>query len=108
MFLNYRVLKKYFNLRKDIDQFVRDNRVGANAYHLTCVAMFDRNLKRFPRVTYQCQRTSSFSLFFSSKDSMCSTPEVLEVYQEEENVADIEELWCHYQEPEYWYISIIY
>ena len=52
--------------------------------------------------------TLSFSLFFSSKDSTCSTPEVPEVEKEEEEVADTEELWCHCQEPEYGYISIIY
>ena len=28
--------------------------------------------------------------------------------KEEEEVADTEELWCHCQEPEYGYISIIY
>ena len=48
-----KLLKKYPNLGKDIDQFVRDNRVGADAWRRTGVATFDGNLKRGPRVTYQ-------------------------------------------------------
>ena len=46
-----KLLKKYPNLGKDIDQFVRDNRVGADAWRRTGVATFDGNLKRGPRVT---------------------------------------------------------
>ena len=48
-----KLLKKYSNLGKDIDQFVRDNRVGADAWRQTGVATFDGNLKRGPRATYQ-------------------------------------------------------
>ena len=49
-----KLLKKYPNLGKDIDHFVRDNRVGADTWRRTGVARFDGNLKRGPRVTYQC------------------------------------------------------
>ena len=48
-----KLLKKYPNLGKDIDHFVRDNRVGADTWRRTGVARFDGNLKRGPRVTYQ-------------------------------------------------------
>ena len=48
-----KLLKKYPNLGKGIDQFVRDNRVGADAWCRTGVATFDGNLKRGPRVKYQ-------------------------------------------------------
>ncbi len=38
---------------KDIEAFVKENRIGADAWRRTGVATFDGNLKRGPRVTYQ-------------------------------------------------------
>lgn len=48
-----KLLKKFPNLGKDIEEFVKDNRIGADAWRRTGVATFDGNLKRGPRVTYQ-------------------------------------------------------
>lgn len=48
-----KLLKKYPNLGKDIEAFVRDNRVGADAWRRTGVATFDGNLKSGQKVTYQ-------------------------------------------------------
>ena len=46
-------LLKKSNLGKDIEEFVKENRIGADAWHPTGVAIFDGNLKTGPRVTYQ-------------------------------------------------------
>jgi hypothetical protein len=40
-------------LGKDIEAFVKENRIGAGVWRRTGVATFDRNLKRGPHVTYQ-------------------------------------------------------
>jgi len=48
-----KLLKNFPNLGKDIDEFVRDNRVGADAWRRTGVATFDGNLKSGNKVTYQ-------------------------------------------------------
>ena len=64
-----RLLKEFLNLRKNIGDFVQDNRVGADAWRRTGVATFDGNMKSGPRVTYQrikehlerkCQRKFSY------------------------------------------------
>ena len=48
-----KLLRKYPNLGKDIESFVRDNRVGADAWRRTGVATFDGYEKKGPRVTYK-------------------------------------------------------
>ena len=64
-----RLLKEFLNLRKNIEDFVQDIRVGADAWRRTGVATFDGNMKSGPRVTYQrikehlerkCQRKFSY------------------------------------------------
>ena len=50
---NLRDPNKYPNLGKDIESFVRDNRVGADAWRRTGVATFDGYEKKGPRVTYK-------------------------------------------------------
>lgn len=47
-----KLLKKYPNLGKDIEEFVHENRVGADAWCRTGVATFDGNIKSGRRVTY--------------------------------------------------------
>lgn len=48
-----KLLKKNPNLGKDIEEFVHENRVGADAWHRTGVATFDGNIKSGRRVTYR-------------------------------------------------------
>ena len=47
-----KLLKKYPNLGKDIENFVHENRIGADAWRRTGVATFDGNIKSGRRVTY--------------------------------------------------------
>lgn len=47
-----KLLKKYPNLGKDIESFVHENRIGADAWRRTGVATFDGNIKSGRRVTY--------------------------------------------------------
>ena len=46
-----KLLKQFPNLGKDIDDFVHENRIGADAWRRTGVATFDGNVKSGPRVT---------------------------------------------------------
>ena len=46
-----KLLKEYPNLGKDIEQFVHENCVGADAWRRTEVATFDGNIKSGKRVT---------------------------------------------------------
>jgi hypothetical protein len=48
-----RLLKQFPNLGKDIDDFVHENQIGADAWRRTGVATFDGNVKSGPRVTYR-------------------------------------------------------
>lgn len=48
-----KLLKKYPNIGNDIDSFVKENRVGADAWRRTGVATFDAYDKKGPRVTYK-------------------------------------------------------
>jgi len=47
-----KLLKKYPKLGKDIEEFVHENRVGADAWRRTGIATFDGNIKSGRRVTY--------------------------------------------------------
>lgn len=47
-----KLIRKYPNLGKDIEEFVHDNRIGADAWRRTGVATFDGNIKTGRRVTY--------------------------------------------------------
>lgn len=48
-----KLLKQFPNLGKDIEDFVHENRIGADAWRRTGVATFDGNVKNGPRVTYR-------------------------------------------------------
>ena len=48
-----KLLKQFPNLGKDIEDFVHENRIGADAWRRTGVATFDGNVKSGPRVTYR-------------------------------------------------------
>ena len=48
-----KLLKQFLNLGKDIEDFVRENRIGADAWRRTGVATFDGNVKSGPCVTYR-------------------------------------------------------
>ena len=48
-----RILKRFPNIGKDIEEFVRTRRVGADAWRRTGVLTFDGNVKRGPKVTYK-------------------------------------------------------
>lgn len=48
-----KLLKEFPNLGKDIEDFVQENRIGADAWRRTGVATFDGNVKIGPRVTYR-------------------------------------------------------
>ena len=47
------MLKKFLNLGKDIDEFLKDNRIGADAWRRTGVGTFGGKLKTGNKVTYQ-------------------------------------------------------
>ena len=48
-----KLLKRFPELGKDIENFVRDNRIGADAWRRTGVATFNRNTRKGPRATYK-------------------------------------------------------
>ena len=47
------ILTRFPNIGKDIEEFVRDKKVGADQWRRTGVLTFSGNLKRGPKVTYQ-------------------------------------------------------
>ena len=47
------IVNKFPNIGKDIEEFVRSNKVGADAWRRTGVLTFDRNIKKGPKVTFQ-------------------------------------------------------
>ncbi len=48
-----RILKKFPNIGKDVEEFVSGKRVGADAWRRTGVLTFDGNIKQGPKVTYK-------------------------------------------------------
>ena len=48
-----RLLKQFPNLGKDIEAFVRENRIGADSWRRTGAATLDGNTKKRPRMTYK-------------------------------------------------------
>jgi len=48
-----KLLKQYLNTGKDIEAYVRGNRIGADAWRRTGVATFDGHDKKGPRVIYK-------------------------------------------------------
>jgi hypothetical protein len=48
-----RVLRKFPNIGRDIEEFVRSRKVGADAWRRTGVLTFDGNAKTGPRVTFK-------------------------------------------------------
>ena len=47
------IVNKFPNIGKDIEEFVRSNKVGADAWRRTGVLTFDGNIKKGPKVTFQ-------------------------------------------------------
>lgn len=47
------IVNKFPNIGKDIEEFVRSNKVGAHAWRRTGVLTFDGNIKKGPKVTFQ-------------------------------------------------------
>ena len=48
-----RILKRFPNIGKDVEEFVKSRKVGADAWHRTEVLTFDGNVKQGPKVTYR-------------------------------------------------------
>ena len=47
-----KTLVKFPNIGKNIEQFARENRIGADALYCTGVLTFTGNIKRGPKITY--------------------------------------------------------
>ena len=48
-----RILKRFPNIGKDVEEFVKSRKVGADAWRRTGVLTFDGNVKQGPKVTYR-------------------------------------------------------